>query len=90
MFSDEFLNGALREFVADDLQDKAKAVAETLRGKIPEDVPVKVSNGVGRNNRPYSMVTIAHASGLPRQAKRGVLTRSAAENGLDVRRYPAR
>lgn len=62
----------------------ASNARRTLDGK---DVPVKVSDKVDRNGRPVSMVTIAHASGLARQAKDGVLTRAAASAGLDVKRY---
>lgn len=77
---------AMRGFSAE-IARLGESVASTVRNSVPEDVPVVVKHGENRNGRPVSVVTIAHPSGLPRQAKRGVLTRAAAEHGLDIRRY---
>ncbi|MFS0140294.1 hypothetical protein ACL1FJ_00700 [Corynebacterium striatum] len=78
----------LRQQYTPVLRDKAEAVADSVRAQVPEDVPVEVFDGVGRNKHPYSMVVIMHPSGIARQAKHGTLTRAAAQQGLKVRRYP--
>lgn len=51
------------------------------------DKPVKSMVFTGRNGRPTGYVTIMHPAGLAEQAKHGVLTKAAAEAGLDIRRY---
>lgn len=88
MFDTEAINELLRQGAPPILMEAANRVADGVRAKVPEDVPVTVRPGVGRNGRPYAMVQIEHASGLARQAKDGVLTRSAAEIGIDANRYP--
>lgn len=64
-----------------------EAVASEVRKNVPDDVPVVVNHKRDRNGRPVALVTVAHASGLARQAKDGVLTKAAANAGLDVNRY---
>lgn len=80
----------LMPLVRDDVGDAGKRLAESVRAKVPDDVPVSVQQHTNENGRPASLVTITHASGLSRQAKYGVLTRSAAELGLEVTRYTER
>lgn len=79
----------LQAHVADDVEKAGEAVADNLRAKLPADVPVKVTSFVNESGRPVTMVTITHPSGMPRQARDGVMTRAAAETGLDIRRYEA-
>lgn len=61
-------------------------VAEKVRAGLPSGVEVGTVSGIGRNGRPYSLVTVMHPMGLAVQAKRGVLTRAALATGLDVHR----
>ncbi|QRV71419.1 hypothetical protein clg_63 [Corynebacterium phage CL31] len=68
------------------VHDAAEAVAATMRSKLPDDVQVVVNDHVSKAGRPVSVPTIIHPSGLARQAKGGICTRSAAENGLTVTR----
>ena len=72
------------------LRPQTRAIAEKIAGDIrhdlPEDVDVEVWESVGSGHRPVSVVTIAHASGLARQAKNGTLTGAAARRGLTIRR----
>lgn len=85
---DEFAKAM--ELVAPDVTAHGKAVAATLSNSLPEGVEVTTRQSVARDGRPVCLVTIAHPSGLARQAKHGVLTRAAAENGLEVTRYSGR
>lgn len=41
-----------------------------------------------RNGRPVALVALTEPNGKAIQAKYGVLTRAAAEEGADVHRYP--
>lgn len=70
------------------VHDKAEEVAANVRRNVPDGVEVHVNDHTARDGRPVSTVVIAHPSGLARQAKDGVLTRSAAEAGLETTRYP--
>lgn len=76
--------------VRPDVEAAARKVAASVRGKVPDEVPVTTLSRHGNDGRPVVLVTIAHPSGLARQAKHGVLTRAAAENGLEVTRYKER
>lgn len=78
----------LQENFTDATWDKGDEVAAKVRARVPEDVEVHVNKKYDRNGRPTAVVTIAHPSGMARQAKDGVLTRAAAEAGVDVVRYP--
>lgn len=80
----------LMPLVRGDVDAAGRRLAESVRAKVPGDVPVSVQQRTGEDGRPVSLVTIAHASGLARQAKQGVLTRSAAELGIEVTRYTKR
>ena len=73
--------------LTDDVHDAAEDVADRIRAKVPDDVPVTVRDEVNDSGRPVSIVTIEHASGLARQAKDGVITMSVAEAGHDVHHY---
>lgn len=68
------------------VHDAAENVAASVRAKVPADVEVVVNDHISAAGRPVSVVTIIHPSGMARQAKDGVLTRAAAENGMDVTR----
>lgn len=87
IMSEAAFSKILKDHFTDDLVRAADEVADSVKNKLPDDVPVEVSTGVGKNGRPYSMVTIAHPSGIARQIKNGTLTRSAAELGYKIRRY---
>lgn len=78
----------LREHGAEPTRRVGEATADAIRRKVPDDVPVGVIHKLDRNGRPVALVTIAHPSGLARQAKDGVVTRSVAEQGIDITRYP--
>lgn len=65
---------------------KAAAIQAAAQSQLPPDVPVGVQMTENAMGAPVAIVTITHASGLPRQAKDGVLTRAAASSGLDVSR----
>ena len=80
----------LMPLVRGDVDSAGRRLAESVRARVPGDVPVSVQQRTGENGRPVSLVTITHASGLARQAKHGALTRSAAELGLEVTRYTER
>lgn len=69
---------------------RTESYASRLRAKLPDDVPVEVEHKNGYDGRPVGLVSIAHPSGLARQAKDGVMTRTGAEEGLEVNRYPER
>lgn len=76
-----------REAVAVPNRDNAEKVAARVREKLPADVRVDVWDDINDDGRPVSVITIAHASGLAREAKDRLLTRSAAELGFDVTPY---
>lgn len=82
--------GELMKIVQPQVDEAGEAVGNAVAARVPDDVPVTVTSAIGNNGRPVSLVKIEHASGLPRQAKDGVLTRAAAEAGLEVTRYEAR
>lgn len=64
-------------------------VANAIAGRIT-GVPVSVTLRKNRQGRPVALITLTHAKGLASQAKHGTLTRAAAHEGVDVRRYPER
>lgn len=72
---------------ADATAAAGEQVADAVRAQVPADVRVDVEHKTDPEGRPVALVTIAHPSGLARQAKDGVLTRAAAAAGLDVKRY---
>lgn len=51
------------------------------------DGEVAMTEGINRNGRPYVMVTLKGPHGVASQLKHGTLTRAAARQGLDIRRY---
>lgn len=76
------------------VQNAAEAVAENVKaqgikvgdrdgGPREYDLPVEVS--VTTTDRAHGNVTLAHPAGEAVQAKRGALTKAAAEAGLEVR-----
>lgn len=80
----------LMKLVQPQVDEAGEALRDAVSARVPDDVPVTATSRLGDNERPANLVTIAHASGLARQAKDGVLTRSAAELGLEVTRYQER
>lgn len=73
------------------VQKAGEELAEEVRkelGDAAKDTPVVTRMTTNRAGRPVALVTIAHPSGLARQAQHGTLTRAAAATGLDVHRYP--
>lgn len=78
------------ELVRPAVEASGRAVAAKAEARLPPDIPVKVQTGTARTGRPQAIVGIYHISGLPRQAKNGVLTKAAAECGLEVTRYKER
>jgi len=60
------------------------AVAANLDGIESHEGPVEVVLDDYTSDRAVVGVTLAHASGVALQAKRGVLTKAAREAGLDV------
>lgn len=79
--------GDVMEMLRPQVVEAAGRVRDSAESKVPDDVPVTATESTGNDGRPVVLVTIAHPSGLPRQAKDGVLTRSAAESGLEVTRH---
>lgn len=77
------LNKALQVVVAPQLEQVAKAVA----AGIPEHA-TGVETGTDRNGKPVAYAAITEPRGLAVQATTGALTRAAAEQGLDIHRYP--
>lgn len=80
---DEFFDKA-REALAPQLEAKAREVAASVDGKT--GVLVRKD----RKGRPVALVTLMEPDGVRRQVREGVLTRAAAQAGLDVRRYTAK
>lgn len=76
----------VRKNHAGTVSSAAHKVAASVRRKVPKGVEVVVNDHISAAGRPVSVVTIIHPSGLGLQARKGVLTRAAAENGLDVSR----
>lgn len=84
MFSSKTISKVLHEFLPE-VVDAAKEIAANV--DVPDDVPVSVTSGTNQKGRPYALVTIAHPSGMARQAKHGTLTKAASEAGIETRRY---
>ncbi|MHD0024506.1 hypothetical protein ACQX2E_09580 [Corynebacterium diphtheriae] len=84
-----FNHATLMDFLAENYSDELAAVTKSVAASVdvPDDVEVITKVDRDRTGRPRGMVTIAHPGGLAMQAKHGVLTKAAAENGLDIRRY---
>lgn len=64
------------------------SAARNIGKRIPTRYQVGVRDEVNRSGRPTSLVTLMEVNGLAIQAKHGVITRAAAEEGADVNRYP--
>lgn len=64
----------------------AEQLASEIQKRVPDDVPVTIRDAEGAIGQPVKLVTVAHASGLARQAKHGDLTAAAAAMGLDLTR----
>ena len=62
-----------------------KSTAKSANGDGAPNVLVSMKRD--RGGRPVAMVILAEPNGVAQQAKRGVVTRAAAANGLDVHRY---
>lgn len=74
----------VREAMIPELESAANRVASRVDGK----TGVRMQRD--RKGRPVALITLQEPNGVLRQVKRGVLTRAAAQEGLDVRRYTAK
>lgn len=77
---------ALREMVrekAEEIAGNARSQGHLVEG-VPGDIEMPVEVTVYDTDRARASVIIKHPSGLAIQAKHGVLTRAAAEAGLEV------
>lgn len=74
----------VREAMIPELESAANRVASRIDGK----TGVRIQRD--RKGRPVALITLQEPNGVLRQVKRGVLTRAAAQEGLDVRRYAAK
>jgi hypothetical protein len=71
------------------LDQTVYAAGRNIAGRVPAEIASANSeNLMDRNGRPVAMVALTEPNGLAIQAKHGTLTRSAAEEGADVHRYP--
>lgn len=77
------LNKAMAKTVAPMLEEAAKEVTAGISG-----YSTGVQSGLDRNGRPVAYAAITEPHGMAIQAKHGTLTRAAAEQGLDIHRYP--
>lgn len=75
-----------RRYLRKATNDTAQELASKVRQRVPDDVPVTIRDAEGAIGQPVKLVTVAHASGLARQAKHGDLTAAAAAMGLDLNR----
>lgn len=80
------LSRAARKELSGVVAAKAGAIRDAAAAQVPDDVPVEMRMQSDALGSPVGLVTIMHPSGLARQAKDGVLTRAAANAGLDVTR----
>jgi hypothetical protein len=70
------------EEVARRVDARGIQVGDRDGGPAEDEIPVKT--GVITTDRAHGTVTLAHPSGLAVQAKHGLLTKAAADLGLDV------
>lgn len=80
------LSRVARKQLSGQVAAKAGAIREAAAAQVPDDVPVEMRMQSDAMGSPVGLVTIMHPSGLARQARDGVLTRAAANAGLDVTR----
>lgn len=85
-FDDRALNRFLVQNYLGVLADEADAVGRNVQEAYP-GINVVTSSGVGRNGRPFGIVYIAEVNGVAHQVKHGSLTRAAAKQGIETRRY---
>lgn len=85
-FDDKALNAFLVQEFGPKLTEEAEAIANDVRSAYP-DLNVVTSSGVGDNGRPFGLVVIAQINGIAHQVKHGTLTRAAAQQGIETRRY---
>lgn len=75
--------------------DAVASLADKVAARVRDDAAVR-RNGVEGHvvvdeyttDRSAASVTITHPAGLPLEAKHGVLTRAAGDEGLEVRSRP--
>ena len=71
----------VREALAPELEAAAKRVAASIGG----ETGVRMQRD--RKGRPVALITLQEPGGIARQVKSGVMTRAAAQAGLEVKRY---
>lgn len=75
------------EALAGVIEDLTNEVADNARSLINDSsVEVTARTEINRKGRLVGVVTIAHLSGMARQAKHGTLTMAAAQAGLETKR----
>ena len=74
---------AAADSVADNVRAQGVKVGDHDGGPRERDLPVSVQ--MVTTDRAHAIVAITHPSGEAVQAKHGVLTKAAAQAGLDVR-----
>lgn len=75
----------LQKVLSETSKPALKAAADAVASDI--SAPTNVSVFTNEEGRAVAMVTIVHPKGLAMQAKHGALTRAAAKQGLEVKRY---
>ncbi|MEJ6013815.1 hypothetical protein WG936_08200 [Corynebacterium sp. H127] len=76
----------LGKLLVNNYADDIAALTDQVAKQLPDDVKVLTMTGINRAGRPYGLVTIAEPEALAMQAKHGVLSKSAARCGLDIKR----
>jgi len=71
----------------DILAPQVGAAGKSIASKLPADQKPGTLERRDRNGRPVCLVAMRTPEALKVQARTGVLTRAAASEGLDVKRY---
>ena len=75
----------LQKVLSESSKPALKAAADAVAADVRAPTNVSVFNN--REGRAVAVVAIIHPKGLAMQAKHGALTRAAARQGLEVKRY---
>ncbi|MGO3084263.1 hypothetical protein [Ancrocorticia populi] len=75
----------LQKVLTETSKPALKAAADAVAAGVKAPTNVSVFNN--KEGRAVAVVTIIHPKGLAMQAKHGELTRAAAAQGLEVKRY---
>ena len=67
-------------------------LVEQAAKQVASNIPAKYRTGtlsrLDRKGRPVTLVALQEPNGVALQAKYGLMTKAAAEAGLDIHRYP--